>query len=291
VVASALGNKDRAHQYFRSAHLINPAKVVDPRVYPPRTIRAYNSACAAGERIAPAPVVIKSVPTGATFKTDGNPVDPSGNISLSPGRHVVEAILTGYAHTREVIEIDADGVGPKELTLTLTKLPDLTAWEHLRKEISSPPYDMTRPGLEILFERFDIDHVIILEPKGEGLSGFKALFATPGQLDLTSLPELDLLATPVPIEFVNGLRGALGLAPQEIPPEPKQPRVIVPPLDPNALEEDEESEEASVRFTATDEVPKDDSDLEKIFTSPWFWVSVGIATAMVTGVVVGTQID
>jgi hypothetical protein len=57
------------------------------------------------------------------------------------------------------------------------------------------------------------------------------------------------------------------------------------------VEEDDEVEEANVRFDANRAAASDEGDLKKIVASPWFWVSVGIVTAMVAGVVIGSQVD
>jgi hypothetical protein len=243
------------------------------------------SACSAGERASLVIVEVSSNPKGASFRLNGLPVE-AGKISLLPASNIIEASLIGHGTAHRIVEVDLIYRGPDKVVIDLKQLPDIEAWEDLRDRLCELSFDLTDAGLIALMKRFDIGDVIFLD-YAKASDGFDALVGAPGKKRLEPLPGIGLPGEPLTIEFVDGLKGALGIAP---PPEqataPTQKVVID-----DEPEEDDESSPIRLHPENIEDSETDTEGLRKVVTSPWFWVSVGVVAVVVTGVVIATQVD
>lgn len=285
MAAEALGQKEAAAKAFRSAHAVDPSRVLDPRKYPPRTISSFMSACAAGERAGSAAVELASKPIGASFDVNGRPVD-ARKVNLTPAAHIIEASLSGYEPARTVLEIGMDSKGPGKITVPLKSLPDLGAWEDMRAGLSAPSLNLTEAGLSGLLRRFDITYVVLLE-KSETAGGFEASLGAPEARNLESLPAIGLPGEPVSDEFVESLKEALGIAPQPEQATAPVPEVAVE----DETDEDDESSLTRIRTEDADESATDSENMRKVIRSPWFWGSLGVVAAVVAGVAIASAVD
>ncbi len=289
MAGAALGNQDMSAQAFRSAHAVDPSRVADPRIYPPQIVRAFSGACAAGERATPIRIRFLSTPLGASFWIDGVEADPSNEASLSPGRHIIEASLLGYKSLHRIVEVELGASTPKQVAIKLAPLPEAEAWEEMKKGLSSQFPDISSLGLAALLKRFDIDRIIVFTKDVKHPNGFDAHLILPGIPGTKPLAGINPSAEPSMPDFVNGLKDALGMTP---PPEPEP--AGAPPLKisfNDDKEEDDESSSIRLRPEDADESEEEKDDTRKLFTSPWFWVSIGAAVALVAGVVIITQVN
>ncbi len=289
VVAEARDDKDLAARSFRSAHAIDATRVVDPRRYPPRTVRSFSRACAVGERDIPLAVRLSTNPAGAAFRIDGEEVDPNGGqVSVKPGQHIVEATRVGYRSVYRVIWVDGQKETPIRVEFQLVPLSDAAAWEQMRAEISSTSVDWEKPGVQELLLRFEIEAVLTVAAPAEGANGMETTLALTGKTEPVSLPKIGMSGEPLPAEFVDHLKQALNIEPvaEDLVTEPPKPPVFN-----DNVEDDDESSPIRLR---PDEKPVPEPEAEgfrEVITSPWFWVSVGAVVAVVTGVLVTTQVD
>jgi hypothetical protein len=300
----AMGNKEAAAQSFRSAHIALPTRVADPRRYPPDIIRAFAKACADVESAGAATVALSSDPEGASFRADGVPVASPEALSLTPGRHIVASELLGFEDAWQRVDVDASGVAPSEVRFALTPLPHVDAWKALVAHISTPGWRPTDPGLDALLDRFKIDAVILLERGPAGVAGLVAKIAVSKDAQLQELPSPGAPGAPISEAFTVRVKENMGL---EVTPvadpdptatvSPPPPEAHPPEAHPDgeagkALGDQDENEDPSVRFLEGDKAEGDEEagTGAKLLKSPWFWISIGIVTAIVTGVVVATQV-
>ncbi|MCP4601001.1 MAG: hypothetical protein GY847_10830 [Proteobacteria bacterium] len=291
MAAAAQKKPDESAQAFRSAHAADPARVADPRLYPPQIVRSFSRACAAGDRAAGIRVLFSSSPPGASFKLDGAEINTSNKADLGPGRHVFEASLLGYESAHRIVDVDLAASAQKKVVIELVPLPLAEAWEEMRKSLSTPLPNMADPGLATLFKRFEIDRLIVLTPASGASGGYDVSLIETGKVGSKSLPNIALSGESLPSDFIEGLKDALGM---ESPPEPEP--VTVPKRE-LYLEDDpeEDDESSSIRLRPEDmyELGEEDEGIgiREVITSPWFWISVGAVAALVGGVVIITQVD
>lgn len=288
----AMGDKKAAARAFRSAHRADPTRMVDPRQYPPDILSAFAKACA----VEPPPVVriaLVSEPDGARFRLDDDLISDPSAVALHPGTHLLEAELIGFERSRRIVTVDPASPPAGELQFQLTPESHFNAWKALVAHISKPVWHPEAPGVAALMERFRIDAVIRVSRKPGGppiLQGDIAVAGKPGTRSLSSPGEI---GAPLPEGFLIDIKDALGIVEAPVVEAP----VVEAPSPPSPDEEDqaeaeEEEEDPSIRFNGADE-PRDEEETRKgikLLKSPWFWVSVGAIVAIVTGVVVTTQV-
>ncbi len=288
VVAEARGDNDLAARSYRAAHAIDATRVVDPRRYPPRTVRSFSRACAEGEREDPLAVSLSTNPAGAAFRIDGEEVDSSGRVSIKPGQHIAEATRVGYRSVYRVIWVDEREQTPIPVEFQLVPLSDTAAWEQMRAEISRPSPDWRKPGVKELLLRFEIEAVLTIAAPAEGADGMETALALTGKTEAVALPKIGMAGEPLPADFVDHLKQALSIAPAVADQVTEPPK---PPVFNDNVEDDDESSPLRLR---PEEEPMPEPEAEgfrEVITSPWFWVSVGAVVAVVTGVLVTTQVD
>jgi hypothetical protein len=288
----ALGKDAPGAQAFRSAHLAERTRVLDPRLYPPRILRAFAKACSSSSKQGTLKLSLSSLPAGADFLLDGDAVT-TPTLDLGPGRHVVEARFVGYQRAWRMLEVAADGGKPATLRFVLEAKSEMEAWKALIDRVSSPSWRPGARGMAPLLERFHIDYVVLLERPEAGSARYEASIVKSGEADFIVMPSPGLPSGPVSTSFQNALKRVLGI------PVP-EPAVIAPPpaaeedladAD-DALEDDNEEEDPSIRFAGEDaprgEAPEDRPRLVK---SPWLWISLGVVAAIVSGFAVTATVS
>jgi hypothetical protein len=284
----ALGKPDEAAQMFRSAHLADRSRVIDPRLYPPSILRAFAKACSASPTPVTSTLSLTSSPDGAGFRVDGATVE-APRVDLSPGRHIVEASFIGHQDAWKMIEVAPGGSKPVSLRFKLVPTSDIEAWKVLVERISSPAFHPAEPGMTALLERFNVATVLLFDHSEEGEREIDAEFAETGTEDLIILPSPGRPGETLSDPFQRTLMKMLGLAPA--PPKVVEVAPLPPPEPPDEADvpdEEEEEEDPSIQFTETDEEtePTVPEEKNRIVKSPWLWISVGVVAAIVAGFVV-----
>ncbi len=288
----AMGSKETAADAFRSAHRADFARVVDPRQYPPDIMSAFAKACAAE----PAPfsgTSLVSVPAGARFLLDGVEVTDPSKVPLHSGTHLLEAALIGFEKGRKIVTVYPSNPPSGELVFQLSPLSHFHAWKALVAYISQPVWRPEEPGVAALLERFRIDAVIAISRESAAPSTLRGDLALAGKPGMRSLSSPGEIGSPLSEGFLTDIKDALGIA--GAPAVVTAPAVNPPP--PPAVVDDEdqaeeEEEDPSIRFNRASETVSEEETRKgiKLLKSPWFWVSVGAIAAIVTGVVVTTQV-
>ena len=303
LMASAGTETAAADQAFRSAHIALPTRILDPKLYPPNTMRAFANAWTASETMPRTICDIASKPPRVRVFVDGEAAPGDGAaVSLSPGRHVIEARFLGYEPQYRVVEVASAAAPPIAVRFELTPESDVVAWKNLIREISNPAWQGKNGEISALLNRFQINYVLLLTPIPNGTPGFQADLVSASENSLHTLPELGPPGADVSEAFSGALMDALGIARPAAPPVPV---FVDGPLgndddDEGTIEGDEgededdldEDEDPSIRFSDANETEDNgERRFVTVLKSPWLWVSVGIVAAIVTGVVVSTQIE
>ncbi len=280
----ALNRSEEAAQAFRSAHLADRSRVVDPRQYPPRILRAFAKACSVPDRTAE--LTLTSDPAGADFYVNGEIAKSPTRVG--PGRHIVEGRFVGYQRAWKSVDIGIDRKRIAAVDLRLTPKSEMEAWKTLVQQISSASWRPGEQGMAALLNRFKISHVVLLESPHDDGARYEASLGEPGEADLIVLPSPGRPLEPASEAFHEGLKRVLGIpTPAVVAPRPPEEADI--PDDDEANELDEQ-EDPSLRFTDPEEVPETPNDSNRrLIRSPWLWISVGVVAAIVTGFAV-TQI-
>jgi hypothetical protein len=291
-----------ADQAFRSAHIADPVRVLDPRRYPPNVIRAFANAWTGSEAIPKTDCSIVSNPKGVQLSLNGVPV--RGDVlRLAPGRHVIEARFLGFEAQFQLVEIAPGTKGPITIRFNLNPETDVVAWKSLIREISNHAWQGRDEQVAALLTRFQISYVVLLARVPEDKDGLKAMLASASDRDFRSLPALYQLGPPVPDTFVSALMDAIGI--EKPAAKTDAEAVVIGPSnadgydsesffddegdhDDDALDEDEDP---SVRFIGGVDEEAGERRFTRVMKSPWLWISVGIVAAIVTGVVVSTQVE
>jgi hypothetical protein len=90
---SELGNADSAWDDLVRAARLDPARIVDPALLPPRAVTAYKRAVGEVAQL-PRTMWELQVPADTTVRVDG--VTVAGTLSLAPGSHFVAVAAEGY---------------------------------------------------------------------------------------------------------------------------------------------------------------------------------------------------
>ena len=312
-----------ADQAFRSAHIVEPTRVLDPKKYPPNVLRRFAKAWTDSKAVTVCR--LNSAPDEARFLVDGSPTKERA-VALTPGSHVIEARLVGHAPLYRLVNIanitpgsvtpdsvTPDSVTPGNITagvtaakpspldirFELTPHSDALVWKTLVGRISDPDWQGQDPEVGQLLSRFDISAVVMLSsPRPTGELSAEIAFAD--RVGVQHLPSITALAPPLSQTFTDGLKRALDIP--VAPPPAATPAIVTGPTDTDFMDEifdtedeDEdaldEDEDPSVRFGDTDDLEDTSPKFSTVMKSPWLWISLGLVAAIVGGVVVSTQVD
>ena len=280
------GDEKASAQAFRTAHLISPSQVLDPRKLPPKTVNHFNKTCADYKLLPKVYVKLQSKPSGAAFSVNGIQAY-SSSISLGPGRHVIEAQMHGFAQRLGFIEIAPDGTAPTTFNLSLNPLPDNEAWLALRRLLKDEAARLNEPGATRLLKRFGKNRLIFVNQDPQKKDLYILKMATPGKTETVILPPVSSPEDLMQNDFKDAIFKALGKASTIKNEGPIQP----PPPDTDSLEEDPEEELVRLKNSHDEDNTNRKTDAAKIFKSPWFWVSVGIVVAVTGGTIIGVNAD
>lgn len=292
----ALGRPEEAQVEFRNAHIAHPSEVPDPKKYSPNILRAFAAACAETESLPRVEIHIDTAPLDTIVLVDGNSV-LSRSLALVPGRHFIESRPAGFTDVVRIIELATTGENLGTVHLDSSPLADPEAWAALSSAVSDDQWSPGDPGIPSLMTRFQIDTVLLLAYL-QGGNAMAVRAARLGKRDLADLPVLNVPWTPLADEFKHALQFARGLPMQNPPAQLPTLGPVPPALQDDAFAEDDESdledadedEDPSIRFQTDAEMPVA-TEKKSIWKSPWFWISVGAVTAIVSGVVVAVQIQ
>ncbi len=292
----AAGKTDEASLEFQSAHIAHPSKIPDPKRYSPNILRAFAAACADLEDAPRIRLVVDTTPAEAAVSVDGREIQ-SGEVDLLPGRHVVRARLAGFVDDVRVLDLRQED----RLVLSLTPQGDPEAWETLRSLLSDEHASANDAALHLLIRRFRIDAVILGTLADNGR---KVLFRVQktGASTSTALPALSLGADTIPPSFVEGAGASLGIPLTAGPLDPARASKSKTEAETDAAAEaetdedgediadEDEDEDPSIQYRPSGEEART-AKRKSILKSPWFWISVAAVTAVVSGVVIGVQME
>lgn len=289
---------EEADQAFRSAHIVEPTRVLDPKKYPPNVLRRFAKAWT--DTRADAKYSLSSIPEGATFVVDGHSVEGL-SVALAPGRHVIEARFAGHESQYRLLDV---GTAPSSRLSVHFELPvqaDALVWRMLVGRISDPEWLGQDPEVGKLLSRFDISAVLLLSPS-QSTGDLSAAIAFADRPGVQNLPSIELATPSLSQTFADGLKRALDI-PVE-PPAAAPTMIVTGPADTDVFDDNlfeaneddddalDEDEDPSIRFGDTD-APLEDAPpkISSVVKSPWLWISLGVVAAIVGGVVISTQVE
>jgi hypothetical protein len=284
-IYTARDNSDRAGQEFRSAHIAAPAMVIDPALYSPAIQRLFGKAVTQMEKMAGVDIKLISKPKEAFFKVDNK--EAHDVIKLKPGRHIIEASLPGYVTAVRTVDIDSDGSGPPVLKIKLKKRDNSKAWHELRAVLYMGVNSFAGSGIKRLFMRFGIETVFFVEHNENSITLFAATPGTAARIELPAVQKTEDMNSEA---FKTALFHALGIKPGQ---NRESLTTVAVNSDIHAVACDDTGETFIIKNFNTTNLKAESaamSDSRKIFKSPWFWTSVGLAVSIATGVAVTMRV-